>query len=103
MVSYFSEEWFPAVRGDVSPLSLFSTLNVLSVSFNVFSLFISRASRTFQKQLQDLFPCVRGHLAQVLCNHMQGNLEDAKRQPKLVPSTTEEGEKEMLPFQSCLY
>ena len=30
-----------------SPLYLFSTFNVLSVSFNVFSLLISRASRTF--------------------------------------------------------
>ena len=47
MVSYFTEKWFPAVCSDIVTMSLFSTLNDLSVSFNVFSLFTSKASRTF--------------------------------------------------------
>ena len=43
LVSYFPEDCFQLL----SPLPLFSTLNVLSVLFNVFDLFISRISRTF--------------------------------------------------------
>ena len=47
MVAYFPEKWFTAVHGDIVTIVLFITLNVLSVSFNVLSLFISRASRNF--------------------------------------------------------
>ena len=66
MVPYFPEGWFTTVRGDLVTIVRVGTLNVLSVSFNGFTLFMWRSSSNFLLYMFGIVAIVLGWI-QLIC------------------------------------